>query len=71
MWSLYVVGSIVFGLRFFVRLRTVGIKGAYGDDYFAFAVWVFYTVDGVAVDRACRLPYLHTYLPTQLPNHVA
>ncbi|GME64489.1 Mg2+ transporter zinc transport protein [Neofusicoccum parvum] len=54
-WGLYVVGCIIFAMRFTVRLRTVGIKGLSGDDYFALAAWLFYTVDAVVVDRAYNL----------------
>ncbi|EKG21349.1 hypothetical protein MPH_01341 [Macrophomina phaseolina MS6] len=51
-WTLYGIGVVVFALRFFVRIRTVGLSGFCGDDYFAILSVFFLTIDGVVVDRA-------------------
>lgn len=46
-WTEYGLGSAVLFLRYFARWRTVGWKGMQGDDYFAFASLVFWTVSGL------------------------
>lgn len=52
-WTLYGIAVVVFALRFFVRIRTLGIGGLCGDDYFAVLSVFFLTIDGIVVDRAC------------------
>ncbi|KAF4550070.1 Hypothetical protein D9617_18g032610 [Elsinoe fawcettii] len=52
MWALYGVGTMIFVIRFAVRLRTTGIRGLGWDDLFALLAWIFYTADGITVDRA-------------------
>ncbi|GME48506.1 hypothetical protein GTA08_BOTSDO01210 [Neofusicoccum parvum] len=51
-WTLYGIGVVIFALRFFVRVRTVGARGFCGDDYFAMVSVVCLTIDGIVVDRA-------------------
>ncbi|KAK7732992.1 hypothetical protein SLS57_000936 [Botryosphaeria dothidea] len=51
-WTLYGIAVVVFALRFFVRIRTLGIGGLCGDDYFAVLSVFFLTIDGIVVDRA-------------------
>jgi hypothetical protein len=48
-WTLYAIGSSLLFTRFGVRLRLVGFKGLKGDDFFAAAVLVFYTLDALLV----------------------
>ncbi|EOA84378.1 hypothetical protein ACJQWK_00898 [Exserohilum turcicum] len=40
----YAVGSAIVGLRFFARWKTLGWRGFYWDDFFAFLSWVFFTM---------------------------
>ncbi|KAF2764940.1 hypothetical protein EJ03DRAFT_370072, partial [Teratosphaeria nubilosa] len=48
-WILYAIGLLVLGLRFAVRIRSVGLKGWQGDDYMAIIVIFCYTADAVTV----------------------
>ncbi|KAH9818180.1 hypothetical protein Tdes44962_MAKER05374 [Teratosphaeria destructans] len=48
-WILYAIGLLVLGLRFAVRIRSVGFKGWQGDDYMAIVVIFCYTADAVTV----------------------
>jgi hypothetical protein len=43
-WTEYGLGTLVLFLRYFARWKTVGFKGYQGDDYFALAALVFWTV---------------------------
>ncbi|PSK40021.1 hypothetical protein B9Z65_7961 [Elsinoe australis] len=52
MWGLYGAGTLIFVVRFIVRLRTSGVQGLGWDDLFALFAWVFYTGDAITVDRA-------------------
>jgi hypothetical protein len=54
-WTEYGLGSAVLFLRYFARWRTVGWKGMQGDDYFAFASLVFWTVSGRGLCPASTL----------------
>ncbi|RAR00454.1 S-adenosyl-L-methionine-dependent methyltransferase [Stemphylium lycopersici] len=40
----YAVGSAIIALRFFTRWKTLGWRGFYWDDFFAFWSWVFFTM---------------------------
>jgi hypothetical protein len=54
-WALYGLGMIILLLRFAVRIRTVGIRGFQGDDFFALLVIAFYTMDAATVHIICQL----------------
>lgn len=41
-------------LRFAVRIKTVGIRGFQGDDFFALGVIAMYTCDAATVHIVCR-----------------
>lgn len=43
-WTEYGLGTLILFLRFFARLKAVGIKGWQGDDWFAVVVLIFWTV---------------------------
>lgn len=44
-WIEYGLGTLILFLRFFARLRAVGIKGWQGDDWFAVVVLIFWTLE--------------------------
>jgi hypothetical protein len=49
-WGEYIVGTLVFFLRFFARVKTGGgIRGLHMDDLFAFFALIFWTVDAATV----------------------
>ena len=48
-WALFGVGMIVFTLRWFVRLRIVGLKNLAGDDYLSVLVCLLYLADALTV----------------------
>ncbi|KAH8893942.1 hypothetical protein GQ53DRAFT_793407 [Thozetella sp. PMI_491] len=48
-WGLFGFGCTILFLRFAVRIRTVGIRGLQGDDFFAVLVLAFYTMDAATV----------------------
>lgn len=43
-WTEYGLGTLVLLLRYFARWKSVGFMGWKGDDYFALAALVFWTV---------------------------
>lgn len=53
-WSLYALGAALLLVRFAVRFRTVGPKEFQGDDYFAMATLLFFTLDALIVHLVCE-----------------
>ncbi|KAM0355961.1 hypothetical protein ACHAPU_000350 [Fusarium lateritium] len=49
-WTEYGLGAIVLFLRYFARWKSVGFKGYQGDDYFALAAMVFWTIELVMLE---------------------
>lgn len=43
-WVEYGIGVLILFVRFFARWKTVGFQGRKGDDYFAIAALIFWTV---------------------------
>lgn len=68
-WILYGFGMLLFALRLFVRLRTIGFRNFQGDDWFTFLVIAFYTVDAVVVERMYRLGTNVDFTPAQLAQY--
>lgn len=57
-WTEYGIGTLVLFLRYFARWKAVGFKEWQGDDYFAIAVLVFWTVcDHTVTLRLCAFPF--------------
>lgn len=48
-WGLFGVGAVILGLRFFVRIRSVGIRGMQGDDYMSIGVFLCYLIDAITI----------------------
>ena len=46
----YALGSVIIAARFFTRWKTLGWRGFYWDDFFAFWSWVFFTLIYVMVE---------------------
>lgn len=46
----YALGSAIIAARFFTRWKTLGWRGFYWDDFFAFWSWVFFTLIYVMVE---------------------
>jgi hypothetical protein len=46
----YAIGSSIIALRLFTRWKTLGRRGFYWDDFFAFWSWVFFTMIYVMVE---------------------
>jgi hypothetical protein len=46
----YALGSSIIAARFFTRWKTLGWRGLYWDDFFAFCSWVFFTLIYVMVE---------------------
>ncbi|KAE8376036.1 hypothetical protein BDV26DRAFT_294452 [Aspergillus bertholletiae] len=44
-WTEYGIGAVIILVRIFARFRVVGVKNWQGDDYFAFVVLAFWTVN--------------------------
>ena len=51
----YAVNSVIIALRFFARWKTLGWRGFYWDDFFAFASWVFASVGYSILEFMSRL----------------
>ncbi|KAE8393467.1 hypothetical protein BDV23DRAFT_191650 [Aspergillus alliaceus] len=48
-WAEFGFGVLIIFVRMGVRIRTVGLRGFQGDDYFAFLAIALLTMDGVTV----------------------
>jgi hypothetical protein len=46
----YALGSAIIAVRFFTRWKTLGWRGFYWDNFFAFWSWVFFTLIYVMVE---------------------
>ncbi|KAI4626886.1 uncharacterized protein J4E87_004227 [Alternaria ethzedia] len=46
----YAIGSAIIAARFFTRWKTLGWRGLYWDDAFAFTSWIFFTLIYVMVE---------------------
>jgi hypothetical protein len=53
-WAEYAIGILILFLRFVVRLKTVGVRGFQGDDYFSMLVVIFFTFDAALVHLCCK-----------------
>ncbi|KAF4548508.1 Hypothetical protein D9617_27g044750 [Elsinoe fawcettii] len=55
-WALFAAGSLVFSIRFFVRIKTsgLGLRGLDLDDVFAGGAWAFYFITVLLFDRAFK-----------------
>lgn len=61
-WTEYGLGALVLFLRYFARWKSVGFKGYQGDDYFALAAMVFWTV---SISQAPAPKFVHLANLTQ------
>lgn len=59
-WAEYALGVVVLLLRYFARWKVVGFKGWDGDDYFAVATLVFWTVSSSRIVQVADNPQTHT-----------
>ncbi|KAF4453283.1 hypothetical protein F53441_4013 [Fusarium austroafricanum] len=48
-WTLYAFGTLLLFTRFAVRIKTVGLRGFQGDDFFSMLVLLFFTIDAFTV----------------------
>lgn len=50
----YVVGTVIFLLRWFTRWKTVNLKDVMWDEFFAVSAWVFSTLLFAMVEFLCK-----------------
>ncbi|RDW79803.1 hypothetical protein BP6252_04441 [Coleophoma cylindrospora] len=50
LWIEYGIGTLVFLLRFFARIKVVGFRGLQWDDFFALVALTIWTIDAVIVE---------------------
>ncbi|TKX21558.1 hypothetical protein C1H76_6054 [Elsinoe australis] len=71
-WTLFAAGSLVFTIRFFVRIKTsgLGLRGLDLDDAFAGGAWTFYFITVLLFDRAFRRGTNLDYEPSMTPSQL-
>ena len=64
----YAIGSAIIAARFFTRWKTLGWRGLYWDDAFAFISWIFFTLIYVMVEYLSKLTAASPSVSNQSTN---